>query len=122
MSWTQVTPMNDGAPVGANNPLQVTQSGSGASGAATSDNQVTIIAQLEEIIAAVDKGVLTVRLDEVNDNLFYVGKAEVGTLDGDSAWQIARFTTTGVVLKGEYANGSTAFDQTWNDRLTINYI
>jgi hypothetical protein len=114
--------MNDGAPVGANNPLQVTQSASGASGAATSDNQVTIIAQLEEIIAALDKGVLTVRLDEVNDNLFYVGKAAVGTLDSDSAWQIARFTTTGVVLKGEYANGSTAFDQVWNDRLTINYI
>ena len=81
MSWTQVTPMNDGLPTGADNPLPVTISGSGASGGATSDNQVTIISQLDDILDVLNTDTndkrLTVRLDEVSDTLFYVGKAEI---------------------------------------------
>ena len=147
MSWTQVTPMNDGLPTGADNPLPVTISGSGASGGATSDNQVTIISQLDDLIANSDAQSgniatiaekatailtelqsdisdkrLTVRLDEVSDTLFYVGKAEIGKVDSDANWLIVRYTTVGSILKAEYANGSEAFNQVWNNRTSLTYI
>lgn len=126
MSWTQVTPMNDGLPTGADNPLPVTISGSGASGGATSDNQVTIISQLDDILDVLNTDTndkrLAVRLDEVSDTLFYVGKAEIGKVDSDANWLIVRYTTTGSILKAEYANGSESFNQVWNDRATLTYI
>lgn len=124
-SAAQVTINQDGIKVSEANPLPVTLAGGGAAGGATSDNQVTMIAVLDELQLETERvsgtNPRTVRLDEVSDTLFYVGKADVGTLDSASSWQIARFTTTSGVLKGEYANGSVAFDQKWNDRLTLTY-
>lgn len=147
MSWTQVTPLNDGLPISSENPLPVTQSGSGGAGAATSDNQVTMIAQLDDVITAVenqsgnittiaDKATailnelqsdisdkrLTVRLDQVSDTLFYVGKALIGTIDSQPLWQIVRYTQTGSILKSEYANGAENFNNTWDNRTTLTYI
>lgn len=93
---------------------------------ATSDNQVTIIAQLDDIIEALNTDTedrrLTVRLDQVSDTLFYVGKALIGKVDSDANWLIVKYTQTGSILKSEYANGSEAFDQVWNDRATLTYI
>jgi hypothetical protein len=149
MSWNaaQVTLNNDGTVVNEENPLPVTMSGGGASGAATSDNQVTMIAQLDDLVNnsdtqsgnisnISDKATailnelqndisdkrLTVRLDQVSDNLFYVGKALIGSVDSDSTWQIVRYTQTGTILKSEYANGSEEFNRVWNDRTTLTYI
>jgi len=143
----QVTLNNEGVVVDSNNPLPVTLSGGGASGGATSDNQVTMIAQLDDLILTAENQAgditqikstansildelqsdisdkrLTVRLDQVSDNLFYVGKALIGSIDSSSVWQIVRYTQTGTVLKSEYANGNEAFDQVWNDRTTLTYI
>jgi hypothetical protein len=128
MSFTaaQVTLNNDGIAVDGNNPLPVTLASGGASGGATSDNQVAIIAQLDDIITLItndqEEKRLTVRLDQVSDTLFYVGKAEIGRLDSGAQWLIIRYTTVGSVLKSEYANGSEAFDQVWNDRATLTYV
>lgn len=125
-SAAQVTINQDGIKVSESNPLPVTLASGGASGGATSDNQVEIIAQLDEILTALNTDTedkrLTVRLDEVSDALFYVGKALIGKVDSDPNWLIVRYTTTGVVLKSEYANGSEAFDQVWNDRTTLTYV
>lgn len=127
MSFTaaQVTLNVDGIAVGSENALPVTLSGGGASGGATSDNQVEMIAQLDEILTEqqITSGTTprAVRLDQVSDDLFYVGKATAGTLDSASNWQVVRFTKTGGILKGEFANGSTAFNQKWDDRLTLTY-
>ena len=147
--WTaaQVTLNNEGVVVDSTNPLPVTFTNSGESGASTSDNQVEMIAQLDELITATensggnisiiaDKATaildelqsdisdkrLTVRLDQVSDNLFYVGKALIGSVDSDSTWQIVRYTQTGTILKSEYANGSEAFNRVWNDRATLTYV
>jgi hypothetical protein len=128
MSFTaaQVTLNNDGIAVDGNNPLPVTLASGGASGGATSDNQVAIIAQLDDIIEALNTDTedkrLTVRLDQVSDTLFYVGKALIGKVDTDANWLIVRYTQTGSILKSEYANGSEAFDQVWNDRATLTYV
>lgn len=126
MSAAQVTLRNNQDLVSESNPLPVTMAGGGASGAATSDNQVTIIAQLDDVLTALnddkqDKR-LTVRLDEVSDTLFYVGKAGIGRTNSDANWLIIRYTTVGNVLMSEYANGSENFDQVWNDRATLTYV
>jgi hypothetical protein len=125
-SAAQVTINQNGLKVGENNPLPVTMAGGGASGAATSDNQVTIIAQLDDVLTALNSDTedkrLTVRLDEVSDTLFYVGKALIGKVNSDANWLIIRYTTVGNVLMSEYANGSEAFDQVWNNRATLTYV
>lgn len=128
MSFTaaQVTLNNDGIAVDGNNPLPVTLSSGGASGGATSDNQVAMIAQLDDIITALSTDTedkrLTVRLDQVSDTLFYVGKALIGKVDTDANWLVIRYTQTGNVLMSEYANGSEAFNQVWDDRTTLTYV
>jgi hypothetical protein len=126
MSAAQVTLRNNQDLVSESNPLPVTMAGGGASGAATSDNQVTIIAQLEDVLTALNTDTedkrLTVRLDEVSDTLFYVGKALIGKTNSDANWLIIRYTTVGNVLMSEYANGSEAFNQVWNDRATLTYV
>lgn len=128
MSFTaaQVTLNNDGIAVDSNNPLPVTLSSGGASGGATSDNQVAMIAQLDDIITALSTDTedkrLTVRLDQVSDTLFYVGKALIGKVDTDANWLVIRYTQTGNVLMSEYANGSEAFNQVWDDRTTLTYV
>lgn len=128
MSWNaaQVTLNNDGIVVDSTNPLPVTMSGGGASGGATSDNQVEMIAQLDEILTALSTDTedkrLTVRLDQVSDTLFYVGKALIGKVDSDANWLIVRYTQTGAILKSEYANGVETFNQVWNNRATLTYV
>jgi hypothetical protein len=126
MSAAQVTLRNNQDLVSELNPLPVTMAGGGASGAATSDNQVTIIAQLDDVLTALNTDTedkrLTVRLDEVSDTLFYVGKALIGKVNSDANWLIIRYTTVGNVLMSEYANGSEAFDQVWNNRATLTYV
>jgi hypothetical protein len=125
-SAAQVTINQDGIKVSESNPLPVTLAGGGASGGATSDNQVEIISQLDDILTALNTDTedkrLTVRLDEVSDTLFYVGKALIGKVDSDANWLIIRYTTVGNVLMSEYANGSEAFDQVWDDRATLTYV
>jgi hypothetical protein len=125
-SAAQVTINQNGLKVGENNPLPVTMAGGGASGAATSDNQVTIIAQLDDVLTALNSDTedkrLTVRLDEVSDTLFYVGKALIGKVNSDANWLIIRYTKVGNVLMSEYANGSENFDQVWNNRASLTYL
>lgn len=125
-SAAQVTINQDGVKVSESNPLPVTLAGGGASGGATSDNQVEIISQLDDILTALNTDTedkrLTVRLDEVSDTLFYVGKALIGKVNSDPNWLIIRYTTVGNVLMSEYANGSEAFNQVWNDRTTLTYV
>jgi hypothetical protein len=126
MSAAQVSLRNNQDLVSESNPLPVTMAGGGASGAATSDNQVTIIAQLDDVLTALNSDTedkrLTVRLDEVSDTLFYVGKALIGKVNSDANWLIIRYTTVGNVLMSEYANGSEAFNQVWNNRASLTYV
>lgn len=126
MSAAQVSLRNNQDLVSESNPLPVTMAGGGASGAATSDNQVTIIAQLDDVLTALNSDTedkrLTVRLDEVSDTLFYVGKALIGKVNSDANWLIIRYTKVGNVLMSEYANGSEAFNQVWNNRASLTYV
>jgi hypothetical protein len=124
MSAAQVSLRSNQDIVSTSNPLPVTMAGGG--GGATSENQLEMIGYLDDILAEIQSDTanktLTVRLDEVSDTLFYVGKAVVGSVDANAVWQIVRYTQTGVILKSEYANGAEAFNQIWNDRATLTYL
>jgi hypothetical protein len=124
MSAAQVSLRSNQDIVSTSNPLPVTMAGGG--GGATSENQLEMIGYLDDILAEIQSDTanktLTVRLDEVSDTLFYVGKAVVGSVDANAVWQIVRYTQTGVILKSEYANGAEAFNQIWNDRATLTYV
>ena len=126
MSAGQVTLNNEDKVVDINNPLPVTLGNNGAAGISTSDNQIAIIAQLDDVLTILtddkESKNLTVRLDQISSTLFYVGKAVIGSIDSNNTWQIVRYTKTGNILKSEYANGSELFNQIWNNRLTLNYI
>ena len=126
MSAGQVTLNNEDKVVDSNNPLPVTLNSGSAAGISTSDNQIAIIAQLDDVITILtddkESKNLTVRLDQISSTLFYVGKAVIGSIDSNNTWQIVRYTKTGNILKSEYANGSELFNQIWNNRLTLNYI
>jgi len=63
---------------------------------------------------------LTVRMDMIG-YLTYIGKAVIGSLDSDAAWQIQRIDeSSGLVIK--WADGNCYFDNIWNNRLTLNYL
>jgi hypothetical protein len=74
MSAGQVTLNNEDKVVDSNNPLPVTLNSGSAAGISTSDNQIAIIAQLDDILAILtdDKEGkrLTVRLDQISSTLF----------------------------------------------------
>jgi hypothetical protein len=65
--------------------------------------------------------VYATRVDEASSTVTYIGKAVPGTTNAASLWQISRLTQSGSVLSSEYANGSDAFNQVWNDRASLSY-
>jgi hypothetical protein len=72
-------------------------------------------------ITSIDK-VYAVRIDEVNANLSYVGKAEIGSLNSNAVWQIQRVQKTAQVTSITWADGNSNFDNIWNNRASLTYI
>ena len=60
------------------------------------------------------------KIDEVGDVL-YVGQAVPSSSDLSAVWQIQRITTTGPDIVIEWADGSTSFNNIWNNRLSLSY-
>jgi len=61
---------------------------------------------------------LALLLDEVSSTLTYICKAEPGTATSAAKWQIKRLLKSGVVTRGEFADGDTKFDNVADDRNT----
>lgn len=91
---------------------------SGGSSDATAANQALEIAQLTRIDAIYTVAVAY----DVDDNPIYLGKAAQGSSKASAVWQIKKLTFSGAnVTDIQYANGSTAFNQIWNDRASFSY-
>ena len=61
-------------------------------------------------------------LDEAAGSITYVGEAAVGTATSAAAWRIFRLDESGdPELIKLYGNGSTAFDQIWDNRAALSY-
>lgn len=61
------------------------------------------------------------RLDDVGAGVTYVGEADPGSANGDDVWRIKRITESGADIVIEWANGSSDFENEWDDRLTLPY-
>lgn len=61
-------------------------------------------------------------LDEDGD-LTYIGQALPNSSITDPVWRIFRLDESGTTseLLKQYANGSTGFDQIWDNRTTLTY-
>ena len=61
-------------------------------------------------------------LDFVSETLFYTGKAVPGTITSAALWRISR-STLGVDddLTVIWADGDDAYDNIWDDRLSLSY-
>lgn len=61
-----------------------------------------------------------VRLDEASATVSYVGEAEAGSSAASAVWRIKKIDeSSGTVIT--WADGSTAFDQVWDDRASLTY-
>lgn len=58
-----------------------------------------------------------------SNNLVYYGSAPVGTATSDAGWQIVNLAYDGSnnLVSYLYANGSSQYDQVWDDRAGLSY-
>jgi len=77
---------------------------------ATADNQEKLI------------GVYAIVLDDTSTtNVTYIGKAAIGTISSSASWQIKKMDeTTGLIIT--WADGDSAFNNIWDDRISLTYL
>ena len=63
----------------------------------------------------------TIKVDEVDANTTYVGKAKPGTATSSSAWQVMRVARLGSITSTEFAAGSAEYIHVWDNRATFSY-
>jgi hypothetical protein len=59
-------------------------------------------------------------VDEVG-SIMYIGKSPAGTALGAASWSIKRITFGTGTINTEWAGGTTAFTQVWNNRASLSY-
>jgi hypothetical protein len=68
-----------------------------------------------------DKLITNVAYDGAN-NVEYVGKAEPGSVNGDTVWLIQKFVYTGAYITGiRYPAGKADFTAEWDERANYTY-
>jgi hypothetical protein len=64
---------------------------------------------------------LAVRIDDTTTaNTTYIGKATIGSATSSAVWQIAKLNTSSGLIK-TWADGSSSFDQIWDNRTSLTY-
>ena len=62
------------------------------------------------------------QLDVASNTISYLGKASVGSSTANAVWKISLITSTSSGgLSIQYANGSAAYNQIWNNRVSLSY-
>jgi hypothetical protein len=75
---------------------------------------------------AATSGGLAKRTEFLSDTVCLVGEAVVGSLESEYTWRIKRITQVGTSEFGDdividWAETTTEFDKSWDDRLTYTY-
>lgn len=97
--------------------LNTTGSGGGGGGTVTADQGTPGAAPWLVILPA--QSIVT---DVANTTVTFVGKASTGTATSASSWLIFKLTTdVNGSITIQYANGSTSYNQIWNDRDSLSY-
>ena len=81
-------------------------------------NQITNLNTVTNSILNDSSSKKAIRLDEASASVFYVGEAELGSIDTNPVWSVFRYTTSGTVLTKEWSG----LNQIWNDRASLTYI
>ena len=66
-------------------------------------------------------GNFTVAVDKADGNTTYVGNAQIGTATSEVGWQIQKVTVSGTITLIQWASGTDAFINEWDERLTYEY-
>lgn len=61
-------------------------------------------------------------IDTVSTALTYIGKAATKQTESSPFWSIRRLSTTGGVLKIEWADGDEEYDNIWTNRASLTYL
>ena len=69
----------------------------------------------------VTEGNFTQKVEKVDSATTYIGVAQIGTSAASAGWQIYKVTVSGTVTSIEWAEGTDAFTNIWNDRATYTY-
>lgn len=94
--------------------------GTAATNVLTLDYDTTTMADADEIQIYYDMGSLVKLIDEASATITYIGQAQDGSSIGDAVWSIQRIdTSSGVAM--EWADGSNAFNQVWDNRAALIY-
>ena len=80
-------------------------------------NQITNLNTVTNSILNDSSSKKAIRLDEASASVFYVGEAELGSIDTNPVWSVFRYTTSGTVLTKEWSG----LNQIWNDRASLTY-
>ena len=68
-----------------------------------------------------DAGNYLVKIDMVDANTTYIGKAEHGTATSQAKWQILKVLVSGTVTTFSYAGGDDTFNNIWDNRTSLSY-
>lgn len=60
-------------------------------------------------------------IDEASATVTYIGKAEPGTAESASGWQIKRIQVVGSETIITFADGNASFDNVWDNRAALSY-
>jgi hypothetical protein len=63
----------------------------------------------------------SIRLDEASSTELYVGEAPIGGVSSSAVWRIKKLVTSGSTLSVLWADGNQAFDNIWDNRLSLSY-
>lgn len=63
----------------------------------------------------------TLKVDEVNSNLTYVGTAIAGSGTSESVWKIFRVSKSGNVTSLQYVSGDPSYSFIWDNRASLTY-
>jgi hypothetical protein len=64
---------------------------------------------------------LTTRIDEVDANTTYIGRAAIGSATSSAVWRIKKIVVSGTVTSILWADGDMNFDNIWDNRTTLTY-
>jgi hypothetical protein len=102
----------------------IRQSVDGGSGPAANVTVTSTVgltdAQLRASPIPVTSSSYAARVDDLT-SVMYIGKATSGSSDASSVWQIKRIVFSGTTTDTTWANGSTTFNNIWNNRAALSY-
>lgn len=102
---------------------QPTGGGGGSSWTAVDENGTPVPIQLSNnaLLTTPANQAVRIKIDSVDTNVSYVGKASVGTATSSASWQISKLDETGGELVMTWADGDDNFDNIYDNRESLSY-